>query len=120
MGYSRRSQKSRTTGSIASSNITTSLIENIRSNVGRYQTNFNETGSQDVSIDTILAEENLRYVWNNAYYGVPEGCPQCKGKYDYVIQPVSLQPDLMKITIRMVNPEVFEGIREYVFVTGVK
>lgn len=112
-----------TKGAEKKSTITTGLIENIRSNISRYQINFNHSGSTVNGApltEQILDEDNLGFVWSNSYYGDPAGCPSCTGRYDYVIQPLDGMPGLYKVTIRMINPAIFPGHKDYVFITGNK
>lgn len=112
-----------TKGAEKKSTITTGLIENIRSNISRYQVNFNHSGSVDngaLVTERVLAVDKLGFVWSNSYYGDPAGCPSCTGRYDYVIQPMDGMPGLYKVTIRMTNPALFPGHQDYIFITGNK
>ncbi|NCN42425.1 hypothetical protein GW916_14400 [bacterium] len=118
--------KFKVVGTKAKNDISVSLIENIRSNISKYQAHFQHSGaksspgSEVTYTNLALAPENLPFAWSNNYMGGVDGCPECPGRYGYVIQPKDSFQHLYQVTIRITNPEIFEGFRDYIFVTGDK
>jgi prepilin-type N-terminal cleavage/methylation domain-containing protein len=97
-----------------------SLVENIRDNVGMFQISYEGNKSTTGSPDVMLTEDKLPYAWSNAGIMSAADCPQCPGRYGYLIQPMDGFRGLYIVTLRMTNKELFEGIREYRFITTIK
>lgn len=115
--------KFKTIGSKAKNDISASVIQNIQSSVAKYQMNFADTGASQNQVfetDRVLAIDNLSFAWSNNFIGGADECPDCPGRYGYVIQPIEGFRHLYKVTIRMTNPDIFSGHKDYVFITGNK
>lgn len=113
--------KTRAFGLQGRSDIVYSLLENLRENVAYYQTSFEEATLHDEeSLDLLLPPDALPYAWSQSRMSTPEECPECPGRYGYVIQPVKGKAALYRITIRLSNPEVFTGLKDYQFITTIK
>ena len=117
--------KLRVVGSQARTDITSSLIENIKANISKYQANFNYTQSRSEEDDTlisnsVLAKDNLPFAWSTHFVGGVDECPTCAGRFGFIIQPVAEQKYLYQVQIRVINEDLFPGHRDFYFITGVK
>jgi prepilin-type N-terminal cleavage/methylation domain-containing protein len=97
-----------------------SLVENIRDNVGMFQISYDGNTSSTGNVDVVLTEDKLSHAWSNAKVSTVEECPECPGRYGYLIQPMDGFRGLYIVTLRMTNKELFEGMREYQFITTIK
>ena len=104
--------------------IISSIVENIRNNIGNYQMSFNDSSAMDASgalmTDVLLAEDKLPFAWSNSVITTPAECPSCPGRYGYLIQPLSSFKGLFLVTVRLTNKDLFEGVKEYRFVTSTR
>ena len=104
--------------------IVSTIVENIRNNVGNYQMSFNDSAVVDASgalmTDVLLAEDKLPFAWSNSVITTPAECPSCPGRYGYLIQPLSGFSGLFLVTVRLTNKDLFEGVKEYRFVTSTR
>lgn len=108
-------------------NIMNAIVDNIRSNSSAFQMGYtpvdlsaiSSTGDNEL-VDDLLDPDNLNYAWSNSRIGTITECPECPGRYGYLIQPVALNRGLFLVTIRITNKELFEGFKQYQFITTVK
>lgn len=104
--------------------IVSTIVENIRNNVGNYQMSFNDTSATDAAgalmVDVLLAEDKLPFAWSNSAITSVAECPSCPGRYGYLIQPLSAFEGLFLVTVRLTNKELFQGVKEYRFVTSAR
>lgn len=117
--------KFKTVGASAKNDITASLIDNIRSNIAQYQMNFHSSNDTDPVLgslvtDVVLDPEQLPFAWSNNFVGGADDCPDCPGRYGYIIQPLDSYKHLYKVTVRIINTDLFEGHKDYIFITGNK
>jgi prepilin-type N-terminal cleavage/methylation domain-containing protein len=104
--------------------IVSTIVENIRNNVGNYQMSFNDSSATDstgaLMLDVLLSEDKLPFAWSNSVITTPAECPSCPGRYGYLIQPLSSFDGLFLVTVRLTNKDLFPGVKEYRFVTSTR
>jgi prepilin-type N-terminal cleavage/methylation domain-containing protein len=108
-------------------NIMNSIVDNIRSNASAFQMSYTPVDLSAISasgknelVEQYLDPANLNYAWSNARIGTITECPECPGRYGYLIQPIALNRGLFLVTIRITNKELFEGFKQYQFLTTLK
>ncbi|WP_413291383.1 type IV pilus modification PilV family protein [Bdellovibrio sp. HCB337] len=96
LGYKNLNLKSKTSSTVMKQ--IHNLVENIRPNLQLYQVNFDPNMDRDVK----LKVDSLPMAWNRDYVGKASDCPDCPGRFGYVVQP-STQTGLFILTVRVTH-----------------
>lgn len=92
------------------------IVENIRPNIGQYQILFDY---RDQAREDALQTARLPMAWTVGLITPVENCPDCPGRYGYVIQPVPAFNGLYRLTLRLTHTQ-WERPREYMFLVTTK
>lgn len=95
------------------------IAENIKAGVENYQINFNYNSTPD----TLLDPDHLPMAWDSGIVAAAADCPNCAGKFGYVIQPLEQFRGLYQVTLRMTHKSWIannEPYRDYTFVVSAK
>ena len=76
------------------------IIESIRGSLDDYEITFD---GSDETREKMLEVSKLPMAWDKGRTSTAEACPQCTGRYGFVIQPYSIYKGLYIFTIRFTN-----------------
>ncbi|WP_415062942.1 type II secretion system protein [Bdellovibrio sp.] len=82
------------------------VIENIRPNVRMYQINYFQT---DEERNNALALDTLPMAWGSGIMTTAEQCPDCPGRYGFVIQAYPGMSGLYLVTVRLSHKDWSKG-----------
>lgn len=93
------------------------IAENIRIAPETYQVTFDYTGD---AADRLLNPTSLPMAWDkNKSVPVAE-CPDCPGRYGYIVQPFENYRGLYLVTLRLTHKSWKDTYREHQFVVSPK
>ncbi len=72
------------------------------------------------AINAALDVKKLPMAWDVGVIASAKECPQCKGRYGFVIQPYESFPGLYLVTLRLTNTEWDAPYRDYHFVVSAR
>ena len=88
------------------------LLDNLRSNIDLYQVSYNHA---ETDADAFLNPDSLPLAWDATTIRAAADCGECPGRLGYVAHPVTGMPGVFRVLVRVVNPSLFEGFRDYEF-----
>lgn len=96
----------------AEDRITASLVDNLRANIKHYAIDpipFDPADRTDI-LDK-LAENKLPMAWSENVIETAQNCPDCPGRYGFVIKPVSGYAGVYVVFLAMTHKELYQGQR---------
>lgn len=101
------------------------IADNIRVALESHQIDFGRVVKGDAesnieTINSVLDPSRLPMAWDVGVTGTAKDCPQCKGRYGFVIQPFERFPGLYLVTLRMTNQSWSVPYRDYQFVVSAR
>jgi prepilin-type N-terminal cleavage/methylation domain-containing protein len=101
------------------------IADSIRLGIEDYQIDFSHTLKlsqvySPTNIEQVLAVPKLPMSWDVGVAIAATKCPQCAGRYGFVIQPYGAYPGLYIVTLRMTHRAWKSAYRDYQFVVSVK
>ncbi len=96
------------------------ILDSIRSNVKNYQINFELTKPSPSQINEVLKIENLPMAWDISVTTTADHCPDCRGRYGFIIAPVGPRaPGLYMVYVRISFSSWVEKYKDYQFIASV-
>lgn len=90
------------------------IIENIRSSPESYQIAFIDSEQRDL----VLGVDKLPMAWSNQVVATAETCPECPGRFGFMMQPFSGMRGLYIVTLRMTHKSWIESYKDFEFVVS--
>jgi hypothetical protein len=93
------------------------LVERVIKQFNQQQISF-----QRVAVDEVDPKftEELPLAWNDQVLVARDQCPLCPGRLGVVARPHAQFPGIFVVKMRISNPELFQGFREYKFLSVYK
>lgn len=92
------------------------IVENVRPNINLYQIDYTLTEADRADA---LNVNRLPMAWDVGILAPIADCPNCSGRYGYVIQPYPIFPGLYLLTVRLTHRS-WESYRDYSFLVTAK
>ena len=94
------------------------ILEKVIKNFDRYQMGFNAIGTGRT--DTLLDPDNLPIAWDKDILVAADQCADCPGRLGVVVRPHETLPGIYTIKMRITNSILFEGHKDYNFLSTFK
>lgn len=101
------------------------IADSVRVALESHQIDFGRSvkSSAEQNIDSInrsLDVDKLPMYWDTGMTGTKEDCPNCQGRYGFIIQPFEQFPGLYVVTLRVTHESWMEPYKEYQFVVSAR
>lgn len=93
------------------------LLETIRTNLGQYQLSYD---NNEANADIFLDPAKLPLGWSMNQLAPVAECSKCPGRLGYLVHPLDGLPGMFRVVVRVTNPELFPGFKDYEFVVNPK
>ena len=94
------------------------IIENVRSNMNTFKATYEYYS--DESAEKLLEDSKLSMAWDKNIHTTTEKCPDCKGRYGYVLQPYEKYRGLFVLTLKVTHQSWGANSKKFRFLVSAK